>query len=112
INIIDFKTSLVEKTELKFNSHEDLLSPKKAKAMQVLLYSIMYNSKFKNEKIAAGIISLRKPSNGFMTYLDKKDGIGSEQIEEGKKVLRNCLFQLLSPLYSFEHSLDSKYCDF
>ena len=67
IRIIDYKTGVVKKDELKFDSWDQLLNDSKyAKSLQLLMYAYLYSKKNKTENLNAGIITFRSLSKGFM----------------------------------------------
>ncbi len=120
IRIIDYKTGAVNATELKFESAEELTSSeKKSKALQLMLYLMVYNKSQNVElsRIEAGIISLRNISSGFMSLGAKANRTTSRPIEENdleefKNGLANLLSELFDESVPFEHRSASLYCDF
>jgi RecB family exonuclease len=61
IHIIDFKTGMVQSSDLKVTEFNTDVIGKKPKALQLLLYNWMGREEFPNQSIASQIISLPKP---------------------------------------------------
>src|ERR1035438_7964031 len=67
--IIDYKTGRVEERDLKLENLDDLIAnPGLSMSFQLLSYAYLFNSWFDNskQKIRAGIIPLKKVSDGFL----------------------------------------------
>lgn len=120
MRIIDYKTGSVEQSDLNFSDAGDLLtSPKKSKAVQLMLYLWMLKQSegLPMEKMQAGIISLRKLSNGFMP-LQKKASRGPVKemndldIELFLSSLANTVKDIYDTELEFTHSPASEYCEF
>ena len=96
LRIVDYKTGSVKNDDLKIQNWENLIDGnKKTKALQVLIYAYIYTTK-NNLKTPpeAGIISLKKMNDGFLSFQHKTDG--SKQYDKNitPEVFDNFLEQL------------------
>lgn len=69
LRIVDYKTGLVKNTDVEIKEWEELLNPKKSKALQLAVYLLLYIKNNENEAIEfpqSGLLSLRKISQGLM----------------------------------------------
>ena len=105
--IIDYKTGMVNASDLKVVDFEKINDFKYAKAIQVLLYSYLYtktqNYNFK-KPIEGGIYSFKNLNNGFLklNFSEKRGGQDNEITEE---ILVNFIEQLkllIKEIYSTE----------
>jgi ATP-dependent helicase/nuclease subunit B len=115
IRLIDYKTGNVKPEDLKMQEMSQIADPEKGKSLQLLLYSLMYLTKYPqgNEPIQSGIIGFKKLSAGLMKLeMDGKSGILPSDIEELKIHLSALLSSLFDENIPFEHKADSKYCQF
>jgi hypothetical protein len=66
--VIDYKTGYTEKNELRINDWNALYhDPKLDKGFQLLYYSLLVPFVLKGVRTRAGIVSMKKTGNGFMT---------------------------------------------
>jgi len=66
LRIIDYKTGIVKKEELKFESWEELITETSlSKSLQLLVYAYLCNKKHSLNDISAGIITFRSLSKGL-----------------------------------------------
>ena len=116
LRIIDYKTGLTEKRELKLTNISELLeSNKKNKPFQVLMYAYLFkmNVDELNLPITSGIVSFRKLSAGLMNLeYNKSDLITDELLEEFENLLSGIVNEMLDLSVSFTHREESKYCKF
>lgn len=112
IRIIDYKTGSVNKNELVCKDFEELLDTKKSKAMQVFIYSYIYHRMHPESKIISAVYSMKNHKNGLMSFMDNNKGLNEQELTEGKKVLEFSFKTLLSKFVGFQHSEESKYCEF
>lgn len=120
IRIIDYKTGRVENFELSFDSWESLVnSPKNEKAFQVLMYAWLFlkNNGQNVKMLKSGLVSLRKPNNGFieLTLKDQPDFLTDISfIKEYIKRFESWLTEILSSLFDetlpFVQTDDRKNC--
>lgn len=118
VRIIDYKTGTVDPAELKIESAEiSGFSRLKPKAVQLLVYALLFRhpqpSSPKGNLISSGIVSIKKMSGGFMPLsISGIETIGQDQLV----IFENELGKIIEKMYDlsipFEHSADSKYCDF
>jgi hypothetical protein len=74
--IIDYKTGTVDPAKLKVKSIDEVFeNPEYDKAFQLLFYTLLYQKNFPNAKqeVEAGILSLRKISDGLYTLSVTED---------------------------------------
>lgn len=115
IRIIDYKSGLVQPTDLKISEIEEITqSDKKAKALQVLTYSLMYRQPVNdNQQLQSGIISFRKLSEGFMPVkINGSATISEEILKEVKEKLVETIEEIYDSSIPFAHNPDAKYCRF
>lgn len=112
IRIIDFKTGGFKDGDLTIKSPEDFLLPEKSKALQLMMYSLIFNSAYPQNKIIPSIFFLRLPSKGFMTFSKNILGLEKEEIDEGRKVVKAGISELFDQKQAFSHSADAIYCHF
>jgi hypothetical protein len=115
VRIIDYKTGVVKKEELKFDSWDQLLNDSKyAKSLQLLMYAYLYSKENKTENLNAGIITFRSLSKGFMPVCCP--GSNNNIIDEaaiGK--FEEILFSIISSVFNteipFVQTDDTKKCN-
>jgi ATP-dependent helicase/DNAse subunit B len=76
IRIIDYKTGAVDPSKLKVKSMTDVFElPEYDKAFQLLFYTLLFQKNFPNinQEVEAGILSLRKISDGLYTIAVNDD---------------------------------------
>lgn len=97
--IIDYKTGKVSQTDLNINDYALLTEDfKKAKAFQVLFYSLLLENQLKGE-LQSGIISFKNLSAGFMKF----------QLKEGRKTITNVIDENVKS--HFKSCLKSLICE-
>ncbi|MFC2106745.1 PD-(D/E)XK nuclease family protein [Bacteroidota bacterium] len=117
INIIDYKTGFVEHRELDIKEWDTIIDdPKRAKALQLLIYSWLFSDNADNQ-IQAAILSLRKLSNGLMRlkYPDKKNTFTPEYKSICQELIKTILESIFSKEENFQQTDDGercKYCSF
>ncbi|MGB1041898.1 MAG: PD-(D/E)XK nuclease family protein [Tenacibaculum sp.] len=115
--IIDYKTGMVEATNLKMVDFEKLREMKYHKAIQVMLYSFLYSQKegFDFSKdIEAGIISFKNLKNGFlkMNFSSSRTSdnqVTKERLEEFIDEIKEILKEIYNPKVSFIEPVDLPY---
>lgn len=111
LRIVDYKTGSVDEKDLKIESVAEVLE--KPKAFQVLFYAYLYAKEHQlvNEVLTSGIVSLKKPSNGFMPLLiNKNETITSSILAEFETLLLQLLTEITNPELVFEHDDEASYC--
>jgi ATP-dependent helicase/nuclease subunit B len=111
LRIVDYKTGSVDEKDLKIESVAEVLE--KPKAFQVLFYAYLYAKEHQlvNEVLTSGIVSLKKPSNGFMPLLiNKNETITSSILAEFELLLLQLLTEIATPELVFEHDDEASYC--
>lgn len=112
IRIIDFKTGGFKDSDLNIKSPEDFLLPEKSKALQLMMYSLIFNTAYPQNKMIPSIFLLRLPSKGFLTFSKNTLGLEQEEIDEGRKVVKKAISALFDQDLPFRHSADASYCNF
>lgn len=123
--IIDYKTGSVEARQLEFKSWEELLSePDMDKVFQLLIYSLLLNSKkqYRDFPIRAGIISLKKIGNGFMEIRLPAEQTGAGQpgldvkyIEQFTGIIKDLIGSIFDKDKPFDQTaepLNCTYCSY
>ncbi|MCL4856840.1 MAG: PD-(D/E)XK nuclease family protein, partial [Flavobacteriales bacterium] len=111
LRIVDYKTGSVDAKDLKIDTVAEVLE--KPKAFQVLFYAYLYAKEHQLENVAitSGIVSLRKPSNGFMPlFINKSEFITNAILAEFEELLFQILTDIANPELVFEHNDEAKYC--
>ncbi len=114
IRIIDYKTGLVENRELKAESIAEVFSNKKDKALQLLLYALLFDKEFGplTKELSSGIISFRKLSEGFLPLaMSDSTVIDADQLASFQSSLEGSLAKLLDPSILFSQTEDTKVCE-
>ncbi len=114
IRIIDYKSGKVTSTELSLANMEALLRKDKGKALQLLMYSYLYQDQLKGaESIHSGIFSFQNLRSGLLELKpSKKEFEGKELMEEFEIFLFEVLRDMLMEREVFEHANDDETCYF
>ncbi|MDX8552457.1 PD-(D/E)XK nuclease family protein [Tenacibaculum sp. 1B UA] len=116
--IIDYKTGMVDSTNLKVLDFEAIRDLKYHKAIQVMLYAFLYtqHTQFNFDKpLAAGIISFKNLKNGFLqmnfssNYRTPDNAITEEKLEEFMGEIKAVLIELYNPTINFVEPADLPY---
>jgi len=114
LRIIDYKTGLINKNELKFDSWEELISePKLAKSLQLLTYAYLYNKKHNSENVSTGIITFRNMSKGFLSVScpESTDSIIYKQkLEKIEEALISLISEIFNNKIPFAQTDDLAIC--
>lgn len=114
IRIIDYKTGIVKKENLKFAAWENLFNkPEYAKALQLLLYSNMYCKDNIPLNLNAGIISLRSLSKGFIPVIcpgSENSNINIADLEKLETFLISLISEIFNNLIPFTQTNDLAMC--
>ena len=103
IRIIDYKTGIVNQSELIFNNLDELfLNPKKSKAFQIMMYAYLFTRMFPDKlmsKLSAGIFSFKNLSSGLLC-LSYKNGdcvnIDEDILNEFELKLKNLILRIIN----------------
>jgi len=119
--IIDYKTGRVEERDLKLDNLEELTrNPDLSMSFQLLSYAYLFDNWFDTtrQKIRAGIMPLKKGSDGFLEVLlpsvsGEKPGslIRAEHLEEFEKLLIKMLEEIFDTEVPFIQTEDRKVCE-
>jgi ATP-dependent helicase/nuclease subunit B len=118
LRIIDYKSGLVQSTDLKVSEMEELRSKEQYKAIQVLLYAYLYTSnKTYNFEgpIHAGIYSFKNLKSGFLpvdfapSRKTPEIDITQEKLDEFIEVLKTYIKEIYSLDHNFIEPVDLKY---
>jgi len=117
VRIIDYKTGAVEQKDLNLKEWDMLITePKMAKAFQVLFYAYLFARTYKViREIDAGIYSLRKLSQGFIS-LKLPDSVNLfESFSRFEEQLSSLIRNMLDPAETLHQTDDTdqcKWCDY
>jgi CRISPR/Cas system-associated exonuclease Cas4 (RecB family) len=111
--IIDYKTGVVMPNELKVKNVDDLfMDPKYSKAFQITYYAWIYSILNTDKDIEAGIISMRKISNGFMSLqLTEYDDLKDYFDEFGESVYE-LISEIGDPTKDFIQTTEKNRCEY
>ena len=118
IRIIDYKTGMVNSTNLKVIDFDTIRELKYHKAIQVMLYAFLYtqNTAFDFSKdIEAGIISFKNLKSGFLkmnfssNYRTPDNQVTQEKLEEFMTEIKEVLKEMYSKDVSFIEPADLPY---
>lgn len=116
--IIDYKTGMVDSTNLKVLDFELIRDLKYHKAIQVMLYAFLYtqHTQFNFDKpLEAGIISFKNLKSGFIqmnfssNYRTPDNAITEEKLDEFMTEIKNLLTELYDPAVNFVEPADLPY---
>ena len=114
LRIIDYKTGKVEPKDLWLEEVEELSEESgRGKAFQLLIYALLYSKENKERPAAleAGIISLRKLSEGFMPVkMNKSPQLSDDLLMGVEEQIKEILDRMVDPNQSFEHEPESSWC--
>lgn len=113
IRIIDYKTGSVDRTKLKPHSVEELFEdPAYDKAFQLLFYMLLYQKNFPDahSEVEAGILSLRKISDGLYSISTKEDV--KEILKSFEENLIMLINQLLNREIAFTQTANLDICSY
>jgi ATP-dependent helicase/DNAse subunit B len=113
IRIIDYKTGKVLAKDLNLKSWDDLKSPNKNKAFQLLFYAyLIAKSSHKNKSaITAGIISFRGLSEGVIPVkFQNNEELTTETIEQFESQLFELIKEINNPDLPFVQTDDLDVC--
>ena len=118
IRIIDYKSGMVQSSELKVLDFEQLRAKEQYKAIQVLLYGFLFtkSKNFDNSKnLKAGIFSFKNLNQGFLSinfssnYRTPDYTISEEKLEEFLVEIKEYIKEIYNPAIGFIEPPDLKY---
>lgn len=118
IRIIDYKTGMVNSTNLKVIDFDTIRELKYYKAIQVMLYAYLYTQHTKfdfSKEIEAGIISFKNLKSGFLkmnfssNYRTPDNQVTQEKLEEFMNEVKEILKEMYSVEISFIEPADLPY---
>ncbi len=114
IRIIDYKSGKVSSTELSLPNMEALLRKDKGKALQLLMYSYLYQDQLQGtDSIHPGIFSFQNLSAGLLELKPSKREFGDKDLmEEFEEFLFDLLRDMLLEREVFEHANEDEKCYF
>jgi hypothetical protein len=113
IRIIDYKTGNVDASKLKVNSINDVFEDSEYdKAFQLLFYTLLYRKNYPNanKTIEAGILSLRKISEGLQSI--SCDGEPEQILHNFEQHLVGLINQLLDNNNKFTQTKNTDICSY
>lgn len=107
--IIDYKTGVVNASDLKISDITEVIDFKYSKAIQVLLYAFMYTQNTSTEElqIEAGIISFKRLKSGFMKlnfsekYRGQDNAVSLDRIDLFINEIKELIKEIYNPEVSF-----------
>lgn len=115
IEIIDYKSGVVNPFDLKLKEWDSLTKESKyEKSFQLLFYAwlLSNNSEYKG-KIDVGILSLKRISNGFMKLVTPEgNGITSTTLDSFESKIHELLIDIFDMNNYFTQTDDLKICEF
>ena len=118
IRIIDYKSGMVQSSELKVLDFEQLRAKEQYKTIQVLLYGFLFtkSKNFDNSKnLKAGIFSFKNLNQGFLSinfssnYRTPDFTITEEKLEEFLVEIKEYIKEIYNPAIGFIEPPDLKY---
>ncbi|PQB08433.1 hypothetical protein BST83_15855 [Polaribacter filamentus] len=118
IRIIDYKSGMVQSSELKVLDFEQLRAKEQYKAIQVLLYGFLFtkSKNFDNSKnLKAGIFSFKNLNQGFLSinfssnYRTPDCTITEEKLQEFLVEIKEYIKEIYNPAIGFIEPPDLKY---
>ena len=118
IRIIDYKSGMVQSSELKVLDFEQLRAKEQYKTIQVLLYGFLFtkSKNFDNSKnLKAGIFSFKNLNQGFLSinfssnYRTPDYTISEEKLEEFLVEIKEYIKEIYNPAIGFIEPPDLKY---
>lgn len=110
VRIIDYKTGKVDLNQVQIKDIDGITNDLKfEKAIQLLMYGLMYHNKT-NLPIQAGIYSFKNRKSGYLMFCLKNSGsteeyISNEILVDFKKELIHLLNHILNPTIAFEENV-------
>lgn len=102
IRIIDYKTGVVDSSNMKIPEDWNLNDYKHSKAIQVLIYAYMFMQKYpkKYDVVLAGNISFKRLKNGFMPVIFSEGNNNNQEItEERLKLFTESLREIINEIF-------------
>jgi len=114
LRISDYKTGKFDAKEIKLNDVFDIVGDaNKAKALQLCHYILIARDKYPDAEVKAGIIALRKPSEGFEALsINKKSTFKTEDSDDIILLFKQLIEHLLNEEFQFEKTEDIATCSF
>ncbi len=108
--VIDYKTGMVAANDLRVADLELLKDFKYSKAIQILLYSLLYtqDKSIDADRLEAGIYSFKNLKNGFLrvnfsgNYRSPDYKISEERLQEAIDRIGEVIAEIYNPLISFK----------
>ena len=118
LRIIDYKTGKVTKANLKANDSENLREEKFHKAIQVLIYALLFTKSTSfdfSQPLQAGIYSFKSLKDGFLqvNFAEQRKSpetlISDEKLNDFLEVLKTYIQEMYNPDVAFLEPADLKY---
>ena len=113
VRIIDYKTGTINPKDFEMGKLEDFQADaNKSKLIQLMQYALMAKSSFNTQHYFPGILSLLKPSLGFIELKTEKiAGFDQEKLEIIELIFRNIVQEIFDSEADFEQTEDLKICE-
>ena len=110
LQILDYKTGRVSKSDLEVVSLEELITEKHAKAFQLMCYSLLLKEEIQQAPIVAGIVPIKQAQQGILAFStkpsqrsqEKNTHIDMQLILNFESILKGLLTEILNPVVPFE----------
>ena len=112
ITVVDYKTGKADKKDLRLKSVGDFSTEFKDKAFQLMMYRWMYEKMHNVKNTSAGILSVKKPSDGILILAIEDD---QESITQFENYVSNLVAEMLDKEQDFVQTDDEErcgYCEF
>lgn len=111
--IIDYKTGVTEKSDVKVADWTELKTHEKAKAFQLSVYQYMWaenNASSEQQHVLSGLYSLRKMSEGLITTHYAMTQNKDEVLEQTEIIIKEILSEILESASPFVQTDSAKIC--
>ena len=118
MRLIDYKTGTVDENDLKIKHWDQLILPKKSKALQLAIYQLLMIKSgliSPQSQLECGIINLQKPGKGLMALSlpeDNQNAGVQESISNQLVTLFEDLYNKEIPIVQTNETKYCRYCDF
>jgi hypothetical protein len=107
--VVDYKTGKTDANELVLTTVEDFKTQHSDKAFQLMMYRWMYEKKSGKSGTEAGILSVRRPTDGIMKLLIADQ---DQLMPRFEQYLKDLITDLLNPEKGFEQTDDEELCTY
>ncbi|MCL6267340.1 PD-(D/E)XK nuclease family protein [Flagellimonas myxillae] len=103
LRIVDYKTGKVEPKNVKVKDWDELITNyDKSKAFQLLCYAYLYQRKFGQDTMIAGIYTFKNLGQGFLPFSSATQTIDKEVLVKFESYLQQLILDICNPNIPFE----------